>query len=97
MEAEYNREIALIEANTVADTQIIDATADAEARRLRAIGERQAIEEIIDLVGPEGWETFYRMQKLKEIAQFLDNGEATVILPIDTKGTPALIVDNTPN
>ena len=98
MEAEYKRTITLIEANTIAEAQIIDAKADAEARRYRAIGEREAIEEIIDLVGPEGWETFYRMQKLKEIAQFLDNGEATVILPIDTTdNAPALIVDNTPN
>jgi regulator of protease activity HflC (stomatin/prohibitin superfamily) len=89
-------ETAIIQANASAQVDIIDALGDAEARAIRAEGEARAIQYIIDNVGPEGWQVFYRMQKLKEIAQHLDNGEATVILPIDTMNDMSLILDGTP-
>jgi len=91
-----NAETAQINANASAAVDVIDATGDAKARELRALGEAKAIQAIIDQVGPEGWQVFYRMQKLKEIAQLLDNGEATVILPIDTLSDLSLIL-NQPN
>lgn len=100
VQAETDRKTALISAETArinanasAAVDVIDATGDAKARELRALGEAKAIQAIIDQVGPEGWQVFYKMQKLKEIAQLLDNGEATVILPIDTMSDLSLILD----
>jgi hypothetical protein len=36
--------------------------------RARAKGEAEAIQQIIAIIGKEGWQTYYNMQKLKEIS-----------------------------
>ena len=70
--AEYQRLATLIDANATGQAQIIDAIADGKAREIRATGEAEAIKALMDTVGEDGWELFYRMQKLREIAESTD-------------------------
>ena len=86
--AEYQRQALLISANATAQAQIIDARGDALARQLRAEGEARAIEALIDTVGEEGWQLFYQMQKLKEIAESTD----TLILTMDGSSNMDIIL-----
>ncbi len=90
LKAEYDRLATLIHANATAQSQIIDAKADAQSRQLRAEGESLAIEALIGTVGEDGWKLFYQMQKLREISEHTDTliltmngspGDLSIILP----------------
>ncbi|MCX6649873.1 MAG: SPFH domain-containing protein [Candidatus Bathyarchaeota archaeon] len=66
--AENQRKSALILANATAQTALIQAQGEANAQVARAKGEADAIQQIIAVVGQDGWQTYYNMQKLKEIS-----------------------------
>ncbi len=66
--AENKRQSMIILANATAQTALIEAEGEARARIARAQGEAEAIQQIIAVVGPDGWTTYYNMQKLKEIS-----------------------------
>jgi regulator of protease activity HflC (stomatin/prohibitin superfamily) len=66
--AENQRKSAIILANATAQTALIQAEGEARAQIARAKGEADAIQQIIAVVGKEGWATYYNMQKLKEIS-----------------------------
>ncbi len=70
--AENQRKSTLILANATAQTALIEAEGEARAQVARAKGEADAIQQIIDVVGPDGWTTYYNMQKLKEISPNID-------------------------
>ncbi len=66
--AENKRQSMIILANATAQTALIEAEGEARAQIARAQGEAEAIQQIIAVVGPDGWTTYYNMQKLKEIS-----------------------------
>jgi regulator of protease activity HflC (stomatin/prohibitin superfamily) len=70
--AENQRKSAIILANATAQTALIQAEGEARAQIARAQGEADAIEQIIAVVGQDGWTTYYNMQKLKEISPNID-------------------------
>ncbi|OGD58937.1 hypothetical protein A3K78_07695 [Candidatus Bathyarchaeota archaeon RBG_13_52_12] len=70
--AENQRKSMLILANATAQKALIEAEGEARAQIARAKGEADAIQQIITIVGKEGWETYYNMQKLKEISPNID-------------------------
>jgi regulator of protease activity HflC (stomatin/prohibitin superfamily) len=70
--AENQRKSMLILANATAQKALIEAEGEARAQVARAKGEADAIQQIIAVVGKEGWETYYNMQKLKEISPNID-------------------------
>ncbi len=70
--AENQRQSAIILANATAQTALIQAQGEANAQVARAKGEAEAIQEIITVVGQEGWEAYYNMQKLKEMSPNID-------------------------
>ena len=70
--AENQRKSAIILANATAQTALIQAEGEARAQVARAKGEADAIQQIIAVVGQEGWATYYNMQKLKEISPNID-------------------------
>ena len=70
--AENQRKSAIILANATAQTALIQAEGEARAQIARAKGEADAIQQIIAVVGKEGWATYYNMQKLKEISPNID-------------------------
>jgi regulator of protease activity HflC (stomatin/prohibitin superfamily) len=70
--AENQRKSALILANATAQTALIQAQGEANAQVARAKGEADAIQQIIAVVGQNGWQTYYNMQKLKEMSPNID-------------------------
>ena len=70
--AENQRKSAIILANATAQTALIQAQGEARAQIARAKGEADAIQQIIAVVGQDGWQTYYNMQKLKEISPNID-------------------------
>jgi len=70
--AENQRKSLLIVANATAQKVLIEAEGEARAQIARAKGEADAIQQIIAVVGAEGWQTYYNMQKLKEISPNID-------------------------
>ena len=85
--AENQRKSTLILANATAQKNLIEAEGEANAQIARAKGEAIAIQTIIEIVGKEGWQTYYQMQKLKEISPYIDTlivGESgiTPVLPV---------------
>jgi regulator of protease activity HflC (stomatin/prohibitin superfamily) len=70
--AENQRKSAIILANATAQTALIQAEGEARAQIARAQGEADAIQQIIAVVGSDGWTTYYNMQKLKEISPNID-------------------------
>ena len=70
--AENQRKSAIILANATAQTALIQAEGEARAQIARAKGEADAIQQIIAVVGQNGWQTYYNMQKLKEISPNID-------------------------
>jgi regulator of protease activity HflC (stomatin/prohibitin superfamily) len=70
--AENQRKSAIILANATAQTALIQAEGEARAQIARAQGEADAIQQIIAVVGQDGWQTYYNMQKLKEISPNID-------------------------
>jgi regulator of protease activity HflC (stomatin/prohibitin superfamily) len=70
--AENQRKSAIILANATAQTALIQAEGEARAQIARAKGEADAIQQIIAVVGQDGWQTYYNMQKLKEISPNID-------------------------
>jgi len=66
--AENQRKSMLILANATAQKALIEAEGEANAQVARAKGEADAIQQIIAVVGQDGWQTYYTMQKLKEIS-----------------------------
>jgi regulator of protease activity HflC (stomatin/prohibitin superfamily) len=70
--AENQRKSAIILANATAQTALIQAQGEANAQIARARGEAEAIQEIIAVVGQDGWEAYYNMQKLKEMSPNID-------------------------
>jgi len=70
--AENQRKSAIILANATAQTTLIQAEGEARAQIARAKGEADAIQQIIAVVGSDGWETYYNMQKLKEMSPNID-------------------------
>ena len=66
--AENQRKSMLILANATAQKALIEAGGEARAQVARAKGEADAIQQIIAVVGSDGWQTYYNMQKLKEIS-----------------------------
>jgi regulator of protease activity HflC (stomatin/prohibitin superfamily) len=66
--AENQRKSMLIQANATAQKALIEAEGEARAQIARAKGEADAIQQIIAVVGKEGWATYYNMQKLKEMS-----------------------------
>lgn len=70
--AENQRKSAIILANATAQTALIQAEGEARAQIARAKGEADAIQQIIAVVGADGWQTYYNMQKLKEMSPNID-------------------------
>jgi len=70
--AENQRKSMLILANATAQKALIEAGGEANAQVARAKGEADAIKQIIAVVGQDGWQTYYNMQKLKEISPNID-------------------------
>jgi regulator of protease activity HflC (stomatin/prohibitin superfamily) len=70
--AENQRRSAIILANATAQTALIQAQGEANAQIARAKGEAEAIQVIIAVVGQDGWEAYYDMQKLKEMSPNID-------------------------
>lgn len=70
--AENQRKSAIILANATAQTALIQAEGEARAQIARAKGEADAIQQIIAVVGVDGWEAYYNMQKLKEMSSNID-------------------------
>ncbi|MDP2900347.1 MAG: SPFH domain-containing protein, partial [Candidatus Bathyarchaeota archaeon] len=60
--AENQRKSAIILANATAQTALIQAEGEARAQIARAKGEADAIQQIIAVVGADGWQTYYNMQ-----------------------------------
>jgi regulator of protease activity HflC (stomatin/prohibitin superfamily) len=84
--AENQRKSAIILANATAQTALIQAEGEARAQVARAKGEADAIQQIIAVVGQEGWATYYNMQKLKEISPNIDTlivgSEGNFLIPL---------------
>ncbi|MCX6642273.1 MAG: hypothetical protein NTV15_02655, partial [Candidatus Bathyarchaeota archaeon] len=85
--AENQRKSTLILADATAQKNLIEAEGEANAQKARAKGEAIAIQTIIEVVGKEGWQTYYQMQKLKEISPNIDtliigNSSITPVLPV---------------
>jgi len=85
--AENQRKSMLILANATAQKALIEAQGEANAQIARARGEAEAIQKIIDVVGDEGWKTYYTLQKLKEMSPNIDtlivNGtEPNFLIPV---------------
>ena len=85
--AENQRKSTLILANATAQKVLIEAEGEANAQIARAKGEAEAIQTIIEIVGSDGWETYYTMQKLKEISPNIDTliiggTNPTTVIPI---------------
>lgn len=72
LKAEFERQQKLIEANATAQAMLIEAEGEARAQIARATGEAEAIRKIIEIVGSDGWQTYYTLQKLKEISPNID-------------------------
>jgi regulator of protease activity HflC (stomatin/prohibitin superfamily) len=77
----------LILANATAQKALIEAQGEANAQIARAKGEAEAIQTIIKVVGSDGWQTYYTMQKLKEISPNIDTliiggTNPTTVIPI---------------
>jgi regulator of protease activity HflC (stomatin/prohibitin superfamily) len=85
--AENQRKSTLILANATAQKVLIEAQGEANAQIARARGEADAIQKIIDVVGDDGWKTYYTLQKLKEMSPNIDtlivNGtDSNFLIPI---------------
>ena len=85
--AENQRKSTLILANATAQKVLIEAEGEANAQIARAKGEAEAIQTIIEIVGSDGWQTYYTMQKLKEISPNIDTliiggTDPTTVIPI---------------
>jgi regulator of protease activity HflC (stomatin/prohibitin superfamily) len=85
--AENQRKSMLILANATAQKALIEAQGEANAQIARAKGEAEAIQTIIKVVGSDGWQTYYTMQKLKEISPNIDTliiggTNPTTVIPI---------------
>ncbi|HIH87747.1 TPA: hypothetical protein HA344_00885 [Candidatus Bathyarchaeota archaeon] len=84
--AENQRKSAIILANATAQTALIQAEGEARAQIARAKGEADAIQQIIAVVGQDGWATYYNMQKLKEISPNIDTlivgSEGNFLIPL---------------
>ncbi len=85
--AENQRKSTLILADATAQKNLIEAEGEANAQKARAKGEASAIQTIIEVVGKEGWQTYYQLQKLKEISPNIDTliiGDSgiTPVLPV---------------
>lgn len=87
IQAEFEREKALIEADAIAQSKVIQANAEGESKIIIANSTAEAIRTIQEQVGEEGWEVYYSLQMLKEIAPnikflILNTGEGQGDLPI---------------
>ncbi len=85
--AQNQRQSMLILANATAQKVLIEAQGEANAQIARAKGEAEAIQTIIAVVGSEGWQAYYTMQKLKEISPNIDTliiggTNPTTVIPI---------------
>jgi regulator of protease activity HflC (stomatin/prohibitin superfamily) len=93
IQADFEREIILIQANATAQETIIKASGEAQAKVIEANATRQAIELVLKSVGQSGNETriaelYLWVQTLQRIAPEVQ------ILIIGTDGTPVLIPTN---
>jgi len=93
IQADFEREIILIQANATAQETIIKASGEAQAKVIEANATRQAIELVLESVGQSGNETriaelYLWVQTLQRIAPEVQ------ILIIGTDGTPVLIPTN---
>ena len=93
IQADFEREIILIQANATAQETIIKASGEAQAKVIEANATRQAIELVLESVGQSGNETriaelYLWVQTLQRIAPEVQ------ILIVGTDGTPVLIPTN---
>jgi regulator of protease activity HflC (stomatin/prohibitin superfamily) len=93
IQADFEREIILIQANATAQETIIKASGEAQAKVIEANATRQAIELVLKSVGQSGNETriaelYLWVQTLQRIAPEVQ------ILIVGTDGTPVLIPTN---
>ena len=93
IQADFEREIILIQANATAQETIIKASGEAQAKVIEANATRQAIELVLESVGQSGNETriaelYLWVQTLQRIAPEVQ------ILIVGTDGVPVLIPTN---